>query len=189
MKQSEPVRRGSGEAPTPPNLLGRPLDFISEDHLRERQICAVIDGLAMAASLDRQTALTVLRFLNEELNVHLRDEAEDLFPLLAKRCTAEDCIESAINRIKLDQNEALRLLPEVRAALAGCLDTGSDLSAEGRTVLIRFAGHVRRHLVAENAILLPIARARLTRADLRTLSKHMRTRRGLPELAETTDAE
>ena len=189
MKRAEPVRRGSGDAPTHPGLLGRPLDFISEDHLRERQICAVIDAIALAAHVDRPSALTVLRFLNEELNVHLRDEAEDLFPLLAKRCAAEDCIENAINRIKIDQNEALRLLPEVRATLAGCLDAGSDLSAEGRAMLTRFAGHVRRHLVAENAILLPIARARLTRADLATLTAHMRARRGLAHQAETGHAE
>jgi hypothetical protein len=189
MKRSEPVQRGSGEAPTPPSLLGRPLDFISEDHLRERQICAVIDAIALAASLDRLAALTVLRFLNEELNVHLRDEAEDLFPLLAKRCPAEDSIESAIARIMIDQSEALHLLPEVRATLAGCLDTGSDLSADGRAMLIRYASHVHRHLVAENAILLPIARVRLTRADLVTLSAHMRARRGLTPLAETRNAE
>lgn len=188
MKRSEPMRRGSGHAPTPPSLLGSPLDFISEDHLRERQICAVIDGLAQAAPLDRQAALTVLRFLNEELNVHLRDEAEDLFPLLAKRCKAEDSIESAIGRIRADQDEALRLLPDMRAILAACLDAGSNLSAEGRAMLTRFAGHVRRHLVAENAILLPIARARLTRADLAILSAHMRARRGLTHLAETGNA-
>jgi hemerythrin-like domain-containing protein len=189
MKRSEPVLHRSGSAPTPPSLLGSPLDFISEDHLRDRQICAVIDRLALAAPLDWQAALTVLRLLSEELNVHLRDEAEDLFPLLAKRCTAEDCIESAIVRIRIDQNEALRLLPEVRATLVGCLDTGSDLSAEGRATLTSFAGHVRRHLVAENAILLPIARARLTRADLATLSAQMRARRGLSNLAETANAD
>lgn len=189
MKRTETVRRGSGDAPTPPGLLGQPLDFISEDHLRERQICAVIDAIALAARLDRQAALTVLRFLNEELNVHLRDEAEDLFPLLSKRCTAEDGIESAIARIRVDQTEALRLLPEVRATFALCLDTGSDLSAEGRAILTRFVGHVRRHLVAENAILLPIARARLTRADLAILSAHMRARRGLTHRAETRNAE
>jgi iron-sulfur cluster repair protein YtfE (RIC family) len=181
--------RGSGDKPTSPSLLANPLDFISEDHLRERQICAVIDGLASADALDRHAATTVLRFLNEELNVHLRDEMEDLFPLLARRCTEEDAIEGAIDRIRADQDAAMRLLPEVRAMLAGCLDRGADLTARERAVLSRFAGHVRRHLVAENAILLPIARARLTRADLQTLSKHMRSRRGLPELAETTDAE
>lgn len=189
MKQSNPSRRGSGDTPTSPSLLANPLEFISEDHLRERQICGVIDTLAAAPSLDRQTALTVLRFLNEELNVHLRDEAEDLFPLLKRRCTDEDSIERAIGRIKADQDEAIRLLPEVRAVLAGSLDTGLGLTPEGRAALVRFAGHVRRHLVAENAILLPIARARLTRADLRILSKHMRSRRGLPEALEIPDAE
>jgi iron-sulfur cluster repair protein YtfE (RIC family) len=189
MQPSEPLLRGNGEKPTSLGLLANPLDFISEDHLRERQVCAVIDRLATADAFNRQEATAVLRFLNEELNVHLRDEAEFLFPLLARRCTAEDAIEGVIDRIRADQDEAMRLLPEVRAMLAGCLDRGADLTAKERAVLSRFAGHVRRHLVAENAILLPIARARLTRADLRTLSKHMRTRRGLPELAETTDAE
>lgn len=189
MKPSEPTLRGSGDTPTSPSLLANPLEFISEDHLRERQICAVIDGLATAEVLNRQAATTVLRFLNEELNVHLRDEAEDLFPLLARRCTEEDAIESAIDRIRADQDEAMRLLPEVRTMLASCLDSGAELTADERAVLSRFAGHVRRHLVAENAILLPIARARLTRADLLTLSKHMRSRRGLPDPPEPADAE
>jgi len=189
MYPSQPALRGSGETPTNPSLIANPLDFISEDHLRERQVCAVIEGLATADALDRRSTTAVLRFLNEELNVHLRDEAEDLFPLLARRCTEEDAIEGAIARIRADQDEAMRLLPEVRAMLAGCLDSGVSLTGEERTVLSKFAGHVRRHLVAENAILLPIARARLTRADLRALSKHMRARRGLPDLLETTDAE
>jgi iron-sulfur cluster repair protein YtfE (RIC family) len=189
MKPSEPALRGSGDRPTSPSLLANPLYFISEDHLRERQVCAVIDGLATAEVFNQQSATAVLRFLNEELNVHLRDEAEDLFPLLARRCTEEDAIESAIDRIRADQDKAMRLLPQVRAMLADCLDSGTDLTVEERAVLSRFAGHVRRHLVAENAILLPIARARLTRADLRTLSNHMRSRRGLPEIAETTDAD
>ena len=189
MHPSEPALRGSGDKPTRHSLLANPLDFISEDHLRKLFICAVIDGLAAADALDRQEATTVLRFLNEELNVHLRDEAEDLFPLLARRCTEEDAIEGAIERIRADQDEAMRLMPEVRAMLAGCLDSGADLTTKERAVLSTFAGHVRRHLVAENAILLPIARVRLTRADLRILTKHMRSRRGLPDIKETSDAE
>ncbi len=189
MKHPEPARRGSGLQPTDLDLLGEPLDFISQDHLRERLICGQIDDLASAASFDRQVGLTVLRFLNEELSVHIRDEVEDLFPLLTRRCTAEDAIESAISRIRCDQDEAMRLLPEVCAALSACVDTGCDLGAEDRATLARFAGHVRRHLVAENAIVLPIARARLTRADLSALSRRMRSRRGLPPQAENSDAE
>jgi hemerythrin-like domain-containing protein len=180
VKPSEPAQRGSGQDPTDTALLATPLEFISADHLRERQICAIIDGLAADTSSDRHAALTVLRFLNEELNVHMQDEAEDLFPLLARRCPAEDDIDRVIIRICTDLNEATALLPPVRTILARCLDTGGDLAAAERKMLIRFAGHVRRHLAAENAILLPIARARLTRRDLQSLSRHMRRRRGLP---------
>ena len=189
MKPPEPALRGSGDKPTSQSLLVNPLDFISEDHLRERQICTVVDALATLEALDRHAAMHLLRFLNEELNVHLRDEAEDLFPLLARRCTKEDAILNTIDRIRVDQDEAMRLVPEVRAMLIRCLDGGADLNAAERAVLSRFAGHMRRHLIAENAILLPIARARLTPGDLRTLSKHMRSRRGLADISETTDAE
>lgn len=177
----------SGETPTDPGLLASPLDFIVEDHMRERRICALIDGLAAATPLDRPAAVTVLRFLNEELNVHLRDEVEDLFPLLERRCTAEEAIDTAITRVRVDQGEAMRLLPALRSALAGCMDSGADLSGRQRTILRRFAAHVRRHLAAENAILLPIARARLTRSDLQSLSRRMRSRRGLPPAAEVSD--
>jgi len=188
MKHSEPVRRGDGLSPTDPVLLAAPLEFISEDHLRERQICGVIEGLATSASFDRQAALTVLRFLNEELNVHVRDETEDLFPLLAQRCRPEDVIERVISRIRTDQDEATRLLPVVRAILVRGLDTGCDPSTQDSKMLMSFAARVRRHLVAENAILLPIARARLTQVDLKTLSQRMRARRGLPPFPEASIA-
>ena len=152
--------------------------------MRERQICATIDTLALTEAFDRPAAMRVLRFLNEELNVHLRDETEDLFPLLARRCTAEDAIAPSI-----DQIAATRLLPRVRAMLTRCLDRGDELTATERAGLAKFAAHMRRHLVAENAILLPIARARLTRADLKLLTKRMRSRRGLPHGPEAADAD
>ncbi|MBC7281596.1 hemerythrin domain-containing protein [Hoeflea sp.] len=188
MKQSGPARRGDGLSPTDPVLLAAPLEFISEDNLRERQICAVIEELANSASFNRQAALTVLRFLNEELNVHVRDETEDLFPLLVRRCRPEDAIERAISRIRTDHDETTRLLPEVRAILERTLDTGGNPSTEDSKMLMSFATRMRRHLVAENAILLPIARARLTRVDLKKLSQRMRARRGLPPFSEASIA-
>lgn len=187
--QTQIARRGDGLSPTDLSLLATPLDFLCADHLRERQVCSVIDWLALSASFDPSAARTVLRFVNEELSIHMRDEAEDLFPLLARRCPAEDGIARAISRIRTDLDEATGLLPGLRSALARCLDTGSGLTSEDRQLLTRFAGHVRRHLAAENAILLPIARARLTRRDLQKLSRQMRTRRGLSPYAETPDAE
>jgi hemerythrin-like domain-containing protein len=185
---SHQMRRGDGLTPTDATLLASPLEFLSQDHLRERQVCSLLDSLATSLFFDPAAARNVLRFLNEELNVHMQDDAEDLFPLLSRRCKAEDGIGRAIARICADLAEASRLLPGLRAALARCLDTGSELSTEDRQVLTGFAGHVRRHLAAENAILLPIARARLTRRDLQKLSSHMRSRRGLAPVAEAPDA-
>jgi iron-sulfur cluster repair protein YtfE (RIC family) len=178
----------AGLSPADPSLLRTPLEFIREDHRRERRICAMIDRLAGGAALDRPLAVTVLRFLNEELIVHMRDEVEDLFPLLEKRCVPEDSIGGTIGRITTTQQDAMRLLPRVRAALVRCVDTGDALSARETRLLARFADHVRRLLVAEHAILLPIARARLTARDLQGLSLGMRTRRGLPPFRETHDA-
>ena len=120
MKQSEPMRRGSGLFPTDPALLSAPLVFIREEHLRERQICAVMDGLAASASLDLKAARTVLHFLGE-LCLHIRDMVEDLFPLLLCRCTTEDAIDCTITRIRIDHDAVNRLLPRLRAALARCL--------------------------------------------------------------------
>lgn len=187
-QQSHQMRRGDGLSPTATTLLATPLEFLCEDHMRERQVCSVIDSLATSLSFDPTAARNVLRFVNEELNVHMQDDAEDLFPLLSRRCTTEDGIGGAIARIRTDLDEAARLLPRLRAALAHSLDTGSELSTQDRQVLTRFVGHVRRHLAAENAILLPIARARLTRRDLQKLSSHMRSRRGLASVAEAPDA-
>jgi hemerythrin-like domain-containing protein len=186
--QSHQMRRGDGLSPTDAALLSSPLEFLCQDHLRERQVCSLLDSLATALTFDPSAARNVLGFVNEELSAHLQDDAEDLFPLLSRRCTAEDGIGHAIARICTDLEEASRLLPGLRAALARCLDTGSQLSTEDRQVLTRFAGHVRRHLAAENAILMPIARARLTRRDLQMLSSHMRSRRGLAAVAEAPDA-
>ena len=80
MKRSAQDHRGNAGVPTDPALIALPLDFICKDHFRERRICAEIDRLAATADFDRWSGMTVLRFLNEEVRVHIRNEAEDLFP-------------------------------------------------------------------------------------------------------------
>jgi hemerythrin-like domain-containing protein len=58
----------------------------------------------------------------------------------------------------------------------------ATLSPEDRALLTRYASHSRRHLVLENAIVLPLARARLTRRDLDRMRLAMLHRRGLDRL-------
>ena len=180
--------RGDGRRPTDPALLVRPLDFIAADHLRERQICADLDRLAASDRLERDLAQAALRFLNEELAIHMRDEAEDLFPLMRRRCPPEEEIDHVIKRIETDQHKARAMLPQVRPVLACCLDDARVPNAAEVDLLRRFAHHTRRHLIAENAILLPLARAHLTRKDLESLRLRMLARRSLNNKTGTSDA-
>lgn len=167
---------------------GLPLDAIAEEHFHARRICALIEKIASARSLDRGAVKSVLRFLNEDLSDHMRDEAQDIFPLLLRRCQKDYGIEQTLERIAADQAQAVQLLPEVRSLLSRCLDAGQAPSQAEAAVLLRFATHTRRHILAENAILLPLARAHLTRRDLSRLARRMRDRRGAPPSSEKTDA-
>lgn len=111
--------------------------------------------------------------MNEELTVHPRDEAEDLLPRIARRCLAEEAVESVIFGNRTDQALATRRLPGCEPRWRAVSIPGPICSPRNSNRLMRFVNHARRHVVAGNAILLPLARAHLTRADLRTLSRHM----------------
>ncbi|WP_371054622.1 hemerythrin domain-containing protein [Rhodosalinus sp. K401] len=183
------LKRGDCLSPTAPQLLGNPLDFIHEDHLRERTICAQMDGLAGARTPDEEAAARVLGFLKKELPLHLEDEEEDLFPLLRRRCAREDEIGKVIDRLTSDHGHAGEDAPRVIVDLEALQAGQSDLTRDMRERLARFAAHARRHLVLENAIILPFARMRLTERDLETLRLRMMQRRGLDRSMEAPDAE
>lgn len=175
-------------APTDPRLLGNPLDFIAEDHLRERQVCALIDGIANAERADIQDLEDILSFLREELALHIVDEEAGLFPLMSAKCAAEDEIENVIARLRSDHAVMGAAVPQVRDCLAGLLSGKAGPDDDDRRMLTQFATTTRRHLIVENAIILPIARARLDAADLDGLRMGMLQRRGLDRLTEVPDA-
>lgn len=189
MQKTQAERRDLGQFRTAVSLLSAPLDYFGAEQLRARQICALIEEVANVADVDRIAVQAVLRFLNEDLSDHLLDEAEDFFPLLLRRCPSEYDVEQTFARIKLDQDKAAALLPNVRAVLARCLDTTQPLLPDESDMLMRFAAHTRRHILVEKAILLPLARAHLSRRDLSSLSRRMKIRRGFTPNPETKNAE
>lgn len=183
----DPGRRLS-EAPILPRLLGNPLDFIREDHMRERAICAAIDDLAVAPITAPELADRVSEFLSRELPLHLADEEEDLFPLLRRRCAREDEIDRVLRRLDTEHRHAATGTQGVLNILAR-LPAGAVLSRCERAYLFNYASQVRLHLILENAIVLPLARARLIPGDLDTLRLRMMQRRGLDRLMEISDAQ
>ncbi len=173
-------------ASTAARPIHNPLDVIHEDHLRAREMCADLDHLERSDARAPELADRVLTFLKTDLPLHLEDEEEDLFPLLKRRCEPQDEIGKALKRLSSDHEHAAEDTPTVVAVLQAMTSgTGSAPEAD-RLALTQFAAHVRRHLLLENAIILPFAKLRLTNDDLETLRLRMLQRRGL---AETQNAD
>lgn len=181
-RRAHDPRRGDGLSPTDPRLLGNPLDFLHEDHLREREICVMLDRIAVAESPDQDAATHAAGFLADELPLHFADEEEDLFPLLRQRCEPEDDIEHVLARLSADHRHADLETPELVGLLRRVAEGEAALTPEDRALLTRYAAHSRRHLILENAIILPLARVRLTRRDLDGMRLAMLHRRGLDRL-------
>lgn len=187
--QTRDLKRGECLSPTPPQLLENPLDFMHEDHLRERQICAMLDRIATEGMPERDDLKHVLVYLVQELPLHLADEEEDLFPLLRRACEPEDEIGRAIERLILDHGHAARNTPPVIADLKALILSGSAPDKEMEIRFLRFSAQARRHLILENAIILPFARLRLTERDLQSLGLRMAKRRGYPPAPRLSTAD
>jgi len=176
-------RQRDGRLPTGSTPLGNPLDFIHEDHLREREICTLIDQIAEAEKPDPEDISVVVSFLSHELPPHLADEEHGLIRLLARRCRPDDEIGPVIARLDAERREARGETPDLVALLNAGRESGA-FGDEDRARLRRFAARARRQLILEYAIILPFARLRLTPGDLDALRSGMLERRGLDRLME-----
>jgi hemerythrin-like domain-containing protein len=173
-RNTKPPPARGGAAKT--SGIDHPLDFIAEDHMREREVCALIDRLVALVPISSADREKIIVFLQDQLPHHLEDEEIDLFPLMLERCEPEEEIGKVIDRLTSDHEHAHADAPAIIALIQSDV---SELNNEACNRMADFARHSRRHLVMENAIILPIARARLTEADLRIMKRHMLERRGL----------
>lgn len=173
----------------PSSQLAEPLDYIFAEHFRQRVLCNVLDEIADQDHPDRQMIEAVLRFLRVDFAPHMQDEEHDLFPLLRRRAEPEDRIDDVIGQLTqehaADRLDAKLITEGLSKVLAGKTATG-ETSPLGK-LLHRFAENERNHLTLENAIILPLARIRLTADDLRNMAKQMAARRGV-NLQELGDA-
>ncbi|WP_206057158.1 hemerythrin domain-containing protein [Nitratireductor sp. XY-223] len=167
--------------PPPAVQLLSPLDYILSDHFRQRTLCAVLDKMAEAAGFDRELIEAVLDFLKSEFGLHVIDEEEDLFPLMRRRAMSEDAIDEVLGELSLEHASDRVDADRIVEGLAGALEAnGAGFPApQFARLLKRFAAKERRHLIVENAIIMPLARARLTDDDLRNLGRRMAARRGI----------
>ena len=160
-------------------LLSDPLDFFFAEHFRQRKLCNLIEDLALAEVLDSRLAAEVIDFLDHDMALHVQDEEQDLFPLVQQRCAPEDEIGRVISSLSAEHAEDRHLSGIVIAGLRTALRDAVPVAAQSglREAMIDFARNERRHLALENSVVLPLARLRLTDADLVELSARMVARR------------
>jgi len=153
-----------------------PLAIFTDEHFLQRQICADMETLADAQGPRPDLAAAVLENLCHDLPQHLADEEQGLFPLLRAHAAPEDEIDVLIARLEADHEVSEAAFFDLADVLEKM--TGGALPDESARALLRASAAARRrHLILENAVLLPLARARLTEADRAGLLAQMRARR------------
>jgi len=165
----------------PPALMAEPLEWFFAEHFRHRQFCRLVQETAAAHVFDGERLTRLLEFLRNELALHIIDEEEDLFPLLRRRAQPEDDIERVLGLLSAEHRADAALADVVRGHVDACLEarTAPGMVPAARKAMQDFADQELRHLALENAVVLPMARMRLTPADLRSMSRRIAARRGV----------
>lgn len=180
-REARDMALGALQKMPPVSLLQSPLEFIFADHFRQRVLCGVLDEMADSGFTDRKMTQAVLTFLTGEFGTHVIDEEEDLFPLLRRRAQPEDRIEDVLGDLSAEHATDKTDADEIIEVLQGVLESEEKTISLPKTakLLRRFAANERRHLIVENAIIMPLAKARLSSDDLRNLGRRMAARRGV----------
>jgi hemerythrin-like domain-containing protein len=176
MQQSDQAQGGAALTPLDPALSASPIDYLHAVHLCKRELCALLERIADGGAAPSEDIEAATAFLSDEFPTHLEDEEQDLFQLLRLRCERDDDIDRLLDKLMDDHRHAHF---DATCVIKILQSAASGLGAEDITDLRRFAGHARRHLILEKAVLMPFARLRLTEADLETFRASMRRRRGL----------
>jgi hemerythrin-like domain-containing protein len=156
-----------------------PIEFILTEHLNHRRMCNALERLAAMTAFDAAPIIAMIDYIRFDLALHVVDEEEDFFPMLRERCLPDDDIEAVLERLCDDHKTDKSLSGEVCDTLNACLILRKPPSVIDGAVeaLIAFATNERRHLALENAIVIPIARRRLSAEDLKELAGRLLARR------------
>jgi hemerythrin-like domain-containing protein len=125
-------------------------------------------------------AAGLLRYFDTPAAYHHQDEEIDLMPILGKRVSdASDLarLRALETRVHEDHLEIERVWMRLRKPLEGIADGLMRTIPE--TDVQALVALYRRHLEAEETVLMPLARRCLTPKDLAALGRAMATRRGV----------
>ena len=153
------------------------MTVLTEDRLAYRRAMTDLVSLARAPEPDRATAEAVMRFLRDEVPLQLECTKRDLFPILRQRAEPDDGVDVLLARLERDDQDMADARNRVLKIL-WAMSVGRHVSAERRAQLAAYAKTERERLALEKAVMMPLARVRLTQADREQLLRSMSGRRG-----------
>jgi len=165
--------------PAQPDLLTSPLEYLFAEGCRILRICDVLDMVAADPSrIGRLAAPALMDFLRLDLPRHLDDMEKDLLPLVEGALLVGDAADGALAQLSrehaVDRKRAEHLITALEPLADGrVLDSERELTVMAQA----FAEAQRRHLAWEEAVLYPLARARLRADLLRDLTGRLARRR------------
>lgn len=167
--------------PVDPQLLLDPLGYLRTELYRQRVACNTLEALASSGTHAdfRADAERVLRYIVQDLPLHIADLEESLFPLLGRQVLSADGFDEILAKHRSERGRAGepldRLVPILRRVAEGAVPP-AELQPDASVLVERR----RRDLTLENDVILPLAEERIAGADLMTLGKEMADRRGVP---------
>jgi len=149
------------------------LDCIEKEHHAERNLCDMLERIAdnLLEPLDTELARTVIVSMRNCLKRHVILEEKYLYPVLTKRLCPGDLAENLLEHIRCEHSTDESLAHDTADQLELALVSGRVANPEMLGYMLRgFFECRRRHIAWEDAIVLPLARYRLSVKDFRAFS-------------------
>lgn len=150
-----------------------PLQMLIDDHALQLDFCDLLEHLAdgLPANTAHHLAQVAAGALSSGWPMHTEFEEAALFPALRRYGEREHGLLAALDQLSAEHAHDLGSDDELLAALVDLARGGPPINPEMVGYLLRshFVS-LRRHVLWENAYLLPVARRVLTTADLAEMS-------------------
>ena len=171
--QREMDRTASDVRATP---RSNPLDLIESTHRMQLLLCDTLEKIAdgLPLCVDGNLCRQAIETLRVDFPLHHLDEEKGLFPLIERRAAPADHLDRILDRLaqehKKDEGYSAELIESLELLSQGKRPANPDMVGY---MLRGFFESYRRHIQWEDAVVMPLARERLTKEDLDDLERIM----------------
>lgn len=162
-------------------LSNEPLAVIEHGQKVQQYLCHCLEAIAdgLPDNLDQVLVGTTLPLLKQELGNCIRDHEDALYPLLEVRALPDDCVRELLPAVKEGNARDLSYASDIAEQLEHLARGGKPENPDMLGYMLRgFFETRRRHNAWENAVIVPLARKRLTAEDQKALAARMLQHRG-----------